>query len=292
MPRHRARTGTRKSTIVSRTQRHGRVGYMRGLTMRLTVAAVATGALLWTGAWLYKSGTAQRWAENAAEKFYMVSTDHGFYVRDVLVEGRVNADPAVLLGLLNVGRGDPIFAFNPHSAREMLEKESWIKSARVERRLPGLVYVSITERVPYALWQHQGKVNLIDAEGFVLTDVKAEMARFSTLPLVVGSKAEVNAQQLLTLIRAEPEILKRLEAATYIGERRWDLKLKNGATVRLPEGDVSVSLRRLAEAQLTDRLLDKELESIDLRENNRLIVKTRPGTVQEYQANYSAEGAI
>ena len=249
-------------------------------------------ALLWLGGWLYWSGTFGRAGYAMSEKFYEVSSDHGFYVRDVLVEGRKNADPAVLLGLLNVDRGDPIFAFNPVSARDMLEKESWIRSARVERRLPGLIYVSILERDPFALWQHKGKVSLIDQQGVVITDVKAEMAKFASLPLVVGEGAAKAADSLLTLMQAEPEIMNRLEAATYVGERRWDIKLKRDIFVRLPEKDMALALRRLAEAQETDGLLDKDLESVDLREESRIIVKTRPGMVQDYKASFKTGSAI
>lgn len=226
------------------------------------------------------------------ESFYEISASHGFIVHDVLVEGRVNADPQVLLGLLNVDRGDPIFAFDPRAAQAQLQMESWIESVRVERRLPGLVYVTLKEREPFALWQNHGKLRLIDPRGVVITDVVSDMARFQSLPLVVGDGAQMAAYGLFNLLRAEPELMKRVEAATYVGGRRWDLKLKNDIAVRLPETDLALALRRLAEAQELDLLLDKELESVDLREEGRLVVRTKPGAVQDYQASYKPGSAI
>ena len=238
------------------------------------------------------SGAFQRSGEMLTRSFYQITADHGFVVRDVLVEGRRNADPDVLLGLLNVDRGDPIFAFHPDAARAELQKEAWIEKVRVERRLPGLVYVAIEERQPFALWQHQGILRLIDPHGVVITDVPKDMARFPNLPLVVGEGAPLAASTLFDLLKAEPALIERVEAATYIGERRWDLKLKNNVAVRLPEEDLALALRRLAEAQETDKLLDKEIESVDLREDGRIVVRTRPGAVQDYKASFKTGSAI
>lgn len=238
------------------------------------------------------SGAAGRMGVTLQNSFFEITANHGFIVHDVLVEGRKNADPQVLLGLLNVDRGDPIFAFDPRAAQAQLQMESWIESVRVERRLPGLVYVTLTEREPFALWQNQGKLRMIDPKGVIITDVVSEMAKFQTLPLVVGDGAQMAAFGLFNLMRAEPALMQRIEAATYVGERRWDLKLKNNIAVRLPENDLALALRRLAEAQESDLLLDKDLESIDLREEGRLVVRTRPGAVQDYQASYKPGSAI
>lgn len=249
--------------------------------------------LLWVGAWLMMSGTFGRMAVRVQDSFYMASAHNGFAVREVLVEGRRNADPDVLLGLVGAGRGDPIFAFDPAVARKSLEKETWIETARVERRMPDIIYVSIKERTPFALWQNQGKVRLIDASGVVITDVVKDVARFRDLPLVVGDGAAPAASGLLDLMKAEPEVMKRVEAAAYVGGRRWDLKLKNNIMVRLPETDLALALRRLGEAQEKDALLDKETESIDLREAGRIIIRTKPGVAAEdYKVSYKTDKAI
>jgi cell division protein FtsQ len=182
---------------------------------------------LWAGAWLTLSGTMGRMGDSLTQSFYQISADRGFIVRDVLVEGRKNADPQVLLGLLDVDRGDPVFAFDPVAARNALQQVPWIETVRVERRLPGVIYVSITERQPFALWQNQGKLRLIDPKGVVITDVAQDMARFRDLPLVVGEGAQKAAYDLFALLRAEPLLIERVEAAMYVGDRRWDLKLKN-----------------------------------------------------------------
>ncbi|MCB9988580.1 MAG: FtsQ-type POTRA domain-containing protein [Rhodospirillales bacterium] len=233
------------------------------------------------------SGTVTRAVNGAQHKLYDLAAAQGFAVKDILVEGRVNTDPDVLLALINIEKGDPLFAFDPDEARDLIERIAWVRSAHVERRLPSTIYIGLTERVPMALWQNKGKIRLIDEEGVTLTDT--DLAPFKDLPIIVGEDAPAQAPDLLALLEAEPLLAERLEAATWVGERRWDLKLKKGMTIKLPETDVGFALRRLARAQEDDGLLDKDLIVIDARQSDRLTVRTRPGAVETYRAGTSGE---
>jgi cell division protein FtsQ len=91
------------------------------------------------------------------------------------------------------------------------------------------------------------------------------------------------------MLEAEPEIKNLVEAATWVGDRRWDLTLKNEIIVRLPENEIGLALSRLAKAQEKDKILDKDLNLVDLRETDRITVRTRPGAVQEYQASFDSK---
>jgi cell division protein FtsQ len=139
-----------------------------------------------------------------------------------------------------------------------------------------------------ALWQSGGKLKLIDGEGVVLTD--SGLSKFRDLLLVVGENAPAHVGDLNALLQGQPDVRDKVEAAIYVSGRRWDLRLKSGqtgneVTVRLPENDPGLALARLARAQHEDRLLDKDLTSVDLRDGDRIIVATKPGAVQEYKAS-------
>jgi cell division protein FtsQ len=57
--------------------------------------------------------------------------------------------------------------------RESLLQFGWVKDARVSRRLPDSLVIDLVERTPAAVWQHQGRLNLIDGEGVVLDAVRS-----------------------------------------------------------------------------------------------------------------------
>lgn len=240
--------------------------------------------VLWVGTWLYLSGTFGRMGDWATNKTYEIAAANGFYVQDILVDGRHYTDRDVLLALLNTERGDPIFAFDPQEAKDMIERISWVKEAHVERRLPQTIYIGLIEREPVALWQNKKKVRLIDIDGVTITDT--DIAPFKGLPIVVGETAPLVYPVLRPLLIAEPEINNRLEAVIRVGDRRWDMELKNGLTVKLPEENVALALRNLARMQTEDNIFGKDLTEIDMRVEGRVTVRTRPGAVQEYKASF------
>jgi len=239
------------------------------------------------GTWLSTSGVLDRTHQRIQSSIYNKLADAGFRVNNILVEGRYETDPDVLRAIVNLNRGDPIFAFDPAETREMIERLSWVREAHVERRLPDTVYIGIVERKPIALWQHKNKLRVIDEEGVTLTDKLGVNQK--TLPIVVGEYANEQAYNLLVMLEAEPEIKNLVEAATWVGDRRWDLTLKNEIIVRLPENEIGLALSRLAKAQEKDKILDKDLNLVDLRETDRITVRTRPGAVQEYQASFDSK---
>ena len=282
MPRRRTtKTSVRKRR--SRNQKTERlIATLSTWTRRFGVLAGVIIISMWLAAWLFLSGAAERSMVWGEQKLYEFAGSAGFSVKDVLVEGRINSDPDVLRALINIDRGDPIFAFDPTDAKEMIERISWVKQAHIERRLPGTIYIGLVERVPVALWQNKKKIRVIDIQGVTLTD--RDIEPFKDLIILVGEQAPDKAPALLSVLDIEPELKQRVEAASWIGERRWDLKLKNGMTVKLPEDDLELAISRLVKAQKDDSLLDKDLSVIDMRALDRIIVRTPPGAVQEYKA--------
>ena len=195
-------------------------------------------------------------------------------VQDIRIDGRSNTPERLLRKALGVSKGDPILGFSVEEARERIESLSWVEHVAVERRLPDTIYVDLTERRPFAIWQYQGKFQLIDRAGEVVTN--EDVAAFTDLPLVVGQGAPAHASDILNALTAAPEVHSRVAAIIRVGERRWNLQLKNNVTVMLPEGHEVAALARLADLQSAQQLLDRPLVFIDMRLPDRLAVRARP----------------
>lgn len=273
---------TTKKSVKARRAKNGKAERVKALARRFGLVFGFGVFAIWLGAWLFISGAVPRGAAWSQNKIYELAGDAGFAVQNILVEGRINSDADVLKALINIERGDPIFAFDPKDAKSLIERIAWVKEAHVERRLPGTIYIGLVERKPVALWQNKKKIRVIDSEGVTLTDRRIEP--FKDLIILVGESAPQHAPDLLAFLAVEPLINDKIEAAIWIGERRWDLKLKNGIKVKLPENDMGLALRRLAKAQAEDGLLEKDLIVVDMREADRITVRTRPGAVKEYKA--------
>jgi cell division protein FtsQ len=192
-------------------------------------------------------------------------------LQEIVIEGRDHTPEALLNTAIGVHVGDPILGFSLQEARARIEALSWVQYAAVERRLPGTLVVSLTERKPFAIWQNQGKFVLIGRDGQVVAN--EDIAAFGELPLVVGAGAPEAATALLDALAAQPELKSHVVAAVRVGERRWNLRLKNGADVMLPEGAVVPALAKLMELQTSQALLDRPLATVDMRLPDRLVVR-------------------
>jgi cell division protein FtsQ len=212
--------------------------------------------------------------ESFRERLGHATARLGLRVQDVIVEGRQKTPEPLLRAALGVSRGDPILGFSLTEARARIESINWVQSATVERQLPGTVVVQLNERRPFAVWQHNGKFVLVDREGDVVTN--SDVAAFANqLPLVVGAGAPSAAAALVDALSAQPSIMTRVMAAVRVGERRWNLHMNNGTDVLLPEGAEAPALAKLAELQASLSLLDRPLQTVDLRLPDRLSIRLR-----------------
>jgi cell division protein FtsQ len=147
----------------------------------------------------------------------------------------------------------------------------WIAQAAVLKLYPGRLRIEIKERQAFALWQKEGRVYLIAADGTVLETYVPQ--RFAALPRVVGNGAEHAAQDFLDLLKRYPAIAQAVEASVLVAERRWNLHLKDGVEVLLPEREPAHALTTLVDLALTKKLLSRDIVAVDLRLSDRVTVR-------------------
>ncbi|MEO5938795.1 MAG: cell division protein FtsQ/DivIB [Sphingomonas sp.] len=157
--------------------------------------------------------------------------------------------------------------------RNRLLEYGWVKDAQVSRRLPNILLIRIIERTPAAVWQDRGQLNLIDAEGHYLEPVSRDA--MPDLPLVIGPGADRQEPAFQTLMVAAPALKPKVRAATWVGNRRWDLLFDTGETLSLPEGEdeAAKALRLFAEKDGTSKLLGSGYVKFDLRDPTRMVVR-------------------
>ena len=279
-PRARMAAASRRTTeqAARRASRRRALPRWTFTAVRTALVAAPLAAIAGLGLWAWSSGTLETAAASVRDGTLAVTARAGLAVDEVLVKGRKEADRQAILAALGVERGTPMLAFDPHAARAAIEAIPWVDSATVERRMPDTVFVSIVERQPMAIWQHDQKLHLVDADGVVLADRGLE--RFPDLPILVGADAPRHGRALLDTLAAEPQIARRVEAAVLVGGRRWDLRLDNGISVKLPENDYAAALRSLSTIEQTNRVLDRDIVAVDLRVPDRLVVQTSAEAAQ------------
>jgi cell division protein FtsQ len=248
-----------------------RTGWARAVAVAMILSVMTGGGWwLWSGDWLPRIAEKAKWTLIAA------SAEVGLRVEEILVVGRDQTSRRALLDAVRLARGAPIMAFDPEDAKRRIEALPWVRLATVKRMLPDTVLLGVVEREAIALWQHRGHFSPIDHEGTVIEERGLE--RFGGLLVVVGEDAPVHAAALLGMLATQANLLAQVRTAVWVGGRRWNLQLDSGIDVRLPEENPASAWARLAEYERTNRVLARDVEMLDLRLPDRLIVRRLPNS--------------
>lgn len=218
----------------------------------------------------------------------------GFRINKIEVNGTASDTSAAVSAALAVKDGDPIFGFSLKAMQQRVEALGAVQSAVIERQLPGTLVVNIKERDIYAIWQTvlngQPVFQIIDHEGNVIAGQNAVQAkrREPSLLLFSGAGAPQLANVLIPELKSVPTVFSHVAAAERVDDLRWNLILKNHTVVKLPSENEQAALNELAALQASIQLLDRPVESIDLRQLGRLVV--HPYVVAPSSQNKHANG--
>lgn len=238
-------------------------------------------------------------------------------VRQVQVEGATRLSVEAVLAQAAVENAPNLLALDPEVVEQRLEEDPWIRTARVERKLPDKLVISVTERQPAALLA-MGALYLVDARGAVFKRV--EPGEHFDFPILTGVRKEdlaggpdADSERMQTAKRLVSGALRLLDAwrtspfgrTNRISEVHMDPLFGYrvvlgagtpegaGAIVHLGRGAVESKLEKL-EAVLADAARRKravaEVRLDDERDPNRVAVRFRPGSTEPIQTEEEGEG--
>ncbi len=199
------------------------------------------------------------------------TANKGFSLQTINVSGRNQTESAAIRAVVTKWRGQSIFTVDLVDIRKALLGLGWVKDAVVSRHLPDRLAVKLIERQPVALLQTPAGHQLIDEAGAIIDG--ADVAAFSHLVVVSGTGAAARTNVLLDILESEPEIFADVWAVQLIALRRWDIHMRSGLTIRLPEEDPVMAWSRLAKLERDTAITERDLAAIDLRIPGQLVVE-------------------
>ena len=216
-------------------------------------------------------GVAMMDQERLKHDLLKLTADAGLTLEVVQLHGRNHTPQETLLTVANLKIGTPILGINLRELHSKINKIGWVEDVVVERRLPSIIRISLRERIPIAMLQNNGKHKLIDRSGAIIDG--ADPSQFTHLTVIAGKNAAPHAAAILSMLKTEPELFSEIWAVSYKSERRWDVHLKNGMEVRLPEIDPVSAWSRLAMIDRKRDITSRDLAVIDLRVPHQLVVE-------------------
>jgi cell division protein FtsQ len=257
---------------IQRGNSHRLIALMeRYVPNRVGVAATVLLLLGSAGFGLVRGGHVEELTSTLSDARNAIANSIGFRINTVAINGRKQLTQDEVLAIGGISGRSSLLFLDAAAVREKLKADPWIADANVLKFYPGALQIDIVERSAFALWQQDGRVSVIADDGAVLEPYLSR--RFIALPLVVGKGAQAHARDFLALLARYPQVQSATRAAVYVGERRWNLRLKDGVDIRLPENEVGNALALLSKLDREDRLFSRDIVAIDLRLPDRLAVQ-------------------
>lgn len=229
----------------------------------------------------------------AYQQYAQVAAKAGFEVKRVEITGMDRVDQLKVYDIVLAEKDRAMPLVDIDKIRADLIEYGWIKDVRVTRRLPDTLVVDILERKPTAVWQRGGVYSLIDDQGTELEKISA--AEIGSYPVINGDGANQRVVALNKLLDRAQSLRDQIVGASWIGNRRWDLRFKTGETLALPEGDqlAAEALVNFTRMDGVHRLLGRDIIHFDLRDPERAYMrraaKQKPQPVAQPVSNSDSE---
>lgn len=234
----------------------------------LFVLAIVGGGLTLTGT---------QYGADAARTFNILSVKH------YDISGNKEVADVKIVKMLAPRNGESLFGYDVKKARDILKENPWVFDATVAKVYPNKLAVHVEERSAFGILQQGEAISLIDQNGEFLANYDGR----PELPLFVGKGANEAASALLDQLNRYPEVATRVKAHVRVGARRWNLQMDNGVDVMLPEKSFEHEIQRLAHLIDEQDILSKDIERIDLRQPDRMVLKLTKNAADLREKNLS-----
>tara|TARA_B100001939_G_scaffold200279_1_gene172137 strand:- start:3593 stop:4486 length:894 start_codon:yes stop_codon:yes gene_type:complete len=242
--------------------------------LRRSLSVAAGAAAVLGGIYAWQSGRLAALIETTQTALHERVAEAGLVVEDIQVSGQQNTSVEEIARALDLRQGQSIVSVDLKAMRDRVEQLDWVRRAVIARVMPNGLSVTIEEYQPAALWQVDGNLWIVTEDGHRITD--QHLAKFAHLPMVVGRGAEKHLGTYLARLAAHPDLAAHIETAVRVGQRRWDLHLKQGVTIRLPEQDEDRAWRRFQRYVEDHNILNRNILVVDFRQQDRTIVRLTP----------------
>jgi len=162
--------------------------------------------------------------------------------------------------------------------RAIKEHTLWVNDVNVTRSLPDTLNVTISEFKPFAIWEDDKDKYFTDKSGKIVD--YEEIEEYKYLIILSGKKANENVESLFNIFAINPRISANIYSATWVSNRRWDIRFENGLLVKLPQENLALAWKSLIKIyNMPGAIIGLEL--LDLRILDQIYLKYKDSVIKE-----------
>ena len=195
-----------------------------------------------------------------------------FTINEILVKVDNKILKEKIIKVINIQFPISSLTLNLEDTRRKIEKLAGIKNATVSIDNYGKLIITVNERLPAIINKVGSKYFLLDKDGLLVNEIMSRFER-PDLPLFIGQGMEGKVQEGLKILIGFAPYTARVNALTWVGNRRWNILFDKERVIKLPSHDPLGSIERLINLDIEFRFLSSDALQIDLRNEKFLILQ-------------------
>ena len=199
----------------------------------------------------------------------------GFKLNHIQVSGNKTVSKDDIIKKVVFKNCDNLFCVNLKQSKNEIEKNNWVKSAKLQYSLPSKLFIAIEEEKPTFLLKENKNITLLNLEGKKIQDIKIISKDYKDLLILSGDGVENKIFNLLNIFSVSTVISENIKEATLVSSRRWSLKHSSNIIIELPENNPSKAFYKIVELENKYGFLNERLKKIDLRISDRMIIQLK-----------------
>ena len=209
------------------------------------------------------------------EKVNKIIKNLGFELNHIQVLGNKTVLKEDIVNKVVFKNCDNLFCVNLKQSKNEIEKNNWVKSAKLKYSLPSKLSIVIEEEKPTFLLKENKNITLLNLEGKKIQDIKKISKDYKDLLILSGDGVENKIFNLLNIFSVSTVISENIKEATLVSSRRWSLKHSSNIIIELPEDNPSKAFYKIVELENKYGFLNERLKKIDLRISDRMIIQLK-----------------
>ena len=209
------------------------------------------------------------------EKVNKLIKNLGFELNLIQVSGNKTVSKDDIIQKVVFKNCDNLFCVNLKQSKNEIERNNWIRSAKLKYNLPSKLSIVIEEEKPKFLLKENKNITLLNLEGKKIQDIKIIPKDYKDLLILSGDGVEYKIFNLLNIFSVGTSISENIKEATLVSSRRWSLKHSSNIIIELPEDNPSKAFYKIVELENKYGFLNERLKKIDLRISDRMIIQLK-----------------
>ena len=147
-----------------------------------------------------------------------------------------------------------------------------VKIAEAHIKRGGILHIKVDEKNPSLLMKKENGFNVLSEHGDYIRSLHSR-ENFSDLPVITGEGAETAAAQATAIFKAIYGNLDQVRGLVFVGQRRWNIVMKSGQIVMLPENDALQAIQKIIILDKTEQILSRQIAVFDFRLPSRITLR-------------------